>query len=146
MNPLSHHQREPMKRLRPLCAWMLCLAGTILFVSSVSAEIQNRVVAIVNNEVVTLHELNTRIRELTGIPPSELKRKSEEVYLEARRKVLDDLIDQKIALEKIKADGIKMVAVVFFPHLKDFYEKAGFKIVSGGLIDNEAKSGNNKQS
>ncbi|MBW1783748.1 MAG: peptidylprolyl isomerase [Deltaproteobacteria bacterium] len=91
-----------MKRLRPLCAWMLSLAGTILFVSSVSAEIQNRVVAIVNNEVVTLHELNSRIREITGIPPSELKRKSEDVYLEARRKVLDDLIDQKIALEKIK--------------------------------------------
>jgi len=81
---------------------MLSLAGTILFVSSVSAEIQNRVVAIVNNEVVTLHELNSRIREITGIPPSELKRKSEDVYLEARRKVLDDLIDQKIALEKIK--------------------------------------------
>ncbi len=91
-----------MKRLRPLFAWVLFFAGIIVSYSPVSGEIQNRVVAIVNDEVVTLYELNTKIKEFTGISPSELKKKSEETYLETRRKILDDLIDQKIALEKVK--------------------------------------------
>ena len=64
----------------------------------------------VNNEVVTLYELNTSIRELTGIPSTELKARSEKMYLETRRKVLDDLIDQKIALEKIKELEIKVTS------------------------------------
>ena len=85
-----------MKRLRLQCSFILLLAGSILvFCSSASGEIENRIVAVVNNEVVTLYELNTSIRELTGIPSTELKARSEKMYLETRRKVLDDLIDQK---------------------------------------------------
>lgn len=81
---------------------MVIFAVTLVFFSPVSAEIQNRVVAIVNNELITLYELNSKIRELTGLSSGELKEKSEEMYIETRRKVLDDLIDQKITLEKIK--------------------------------------------
>jgi len=99
-----------MKLLRTVFPWMVIFAATLVFFSpvSVSAEIQNRVVAIVNNELVTLYELNGRIRELTGLSSRELKEKSEEMYIETRRKVLNDLIDQKIALEKIKELEIKV--------------------------------------
>ncbi len=38
---------------------------------------------------------------------------------------------------QIKADGIKMVNVLFEPELTALYRKAGFSIISGGLIDNE---------
>ncbi|MFO7600415.1 MAG: peptidylprolyl isomerase [Candidatus Desulfacyla sp.] len=81
---------------------MVIFAVTLVFFAPVSAEIQNRVVAIVNNELITLYELNSKIRQLTGLSSGELKERSEETYIETRRKVLNDLIDQKIALEKIK--------------------------------------------
>lgn len=86
---------------------MMAFAATLLFFAPVSAEIQNRVVAIVNDQVITLHELDSKIRELTGLSPRELKEKSDEIYIETRRKILNDLIDQKIALEKIKELEIK---------------------------------------
>lgn len=45
-----------------------------------------------------------------------------------------------IVIERIKADQIKTVNVLFDePNLADLYRKAGFRIVSGGLIDNEAE-------
>lgn len=72
----------------------------------VYAEICNRIVAYVNDEVITLHELDERIKELTGITASDLQNQDKEAYLETRRKVLDLLIDEKIAQEKIKELGI----------------------------------------
>jgi peptidyl-prolyl cis-trans isomerase SurA len=89
---------------------MVVSAATLLCFSPASAEIQNRVVAIVNTELVTLHELERRIRELTGVSSEELKTKSEETYIETRRKVLNDLIDQKIAIDKIKELEIEVPA------------------------------------
>lgn len=38
---------------------------------------------------------------------------------------------------RLKADQIKTINVLFEPELTDFYIKAGFRIVQGGLIDNE---------
>jgi peptidyl-prolyl cis-trans isomerase SurA len=91
-----------MRPLRTIYSWLVFFVAILLFFPPVSAEIYNRVVAIVNNEVITLYELNGKIRELTGLSYKELKEKSEELYIETRRKVLNELIDQKIALEKIK--------------------------------------------
>lgn len=45
----------------------------------------------------------------------------------------------EIAIKKIKADRIKTINVLFEPELAGLYRKAGFKIVSGGMIDNEAE-------
>ena len=73
-----------------------------------NGEIYNRVVAIVNADVVTLYELNTRLTQMTGMAPDALKRKSESQYLEMRRKVLEMLIEEKIAIEKIKEMKIKV--------------------------------------
>ena len=77
----------------------------VLFISyhpTVFAEICNRLVAVVNNDVITLYELNQKIRELTGLKPADLKARDNETYLETRRKILDILIDEKIALKKIR--------------------------------------------
>jgi len=102
------NETEMMKSLYPLCKWMLALVAALSAVPPASAEIRNRLVAIVNDQVITLHELDTRVRELTGYTPDELKEKSEQTYIETRRRVLDDLIDQKIALQKIKELEIKV--------------------------------------
>ncbi len=87
---------------------MAWVALTLFLCGPVFAEIQNRVVAVVNSQVITLHELDNRIRELTGYTSQQLRERSQDVYLETRRKVLDDLIDQKIAQERIKELEIKV--------------------------------------
>ena len=100
-----------MKQLKTIASLILLFTGSIvLFHSSVSGEICNRVVAIVNDEVVTLYELDTMIQLLTGTPSAQLKNKSEEIYIKTRQKVLDDLVDQKIVLEKIKELKIEVTA------------------------------------
>jgi len=43
-----------------------------------------------------------------------------------------------MVIERIKSDGIKMVNVVFEPGFVGLYEKAGYIIMAGGVIDNEA--------
>jgi ribosomal protein S18 acetylase RimI-like enzyme len=43
-----------------------------------------------------------------------------------------------MAIERIKGDRIKMVNVLFDPELAEFYRRAGFTIIAGGIIDNEA--------
>lgn len=53
-----------------------------------------------------------------------------------RRGIGSKLLD--MVVKHIKSNGIKTVNVLFEQHLKEFYRKANFKIVSGGLIDNEA--------
>jgi peptidyl-prolyl cis-trans isomerase SurA len=76
----------------------------VLSFNPVSAEVEicNRVVAVVNDDVITLYELNEKIKEMTGIEPEDLRSRDEIKFLEARRKVLELLIDSKIAQEKIK--------------------------------------------
>ena len=73
-----------------------------------AAEICNRVVAIVNDDVITLYELNQKMKELTGAEPEDLRARDENKYLDARRKILEALIDDKIAREKIQELGIKV--------------------------------------
>lgn len=67
-----------------------------------AAEVCNRVVAVVNNDVITLYELNNRMREMTGVPAEELMQKNEAMYRDAQQKILELLIDEKIAQAKIK--------------------------------------------
>ncbi len=43
----------------------------------------------------------------------------------------------KMAIKRLKGDRIKTINVLFEPELTPLYQKAGFKIVSGGLIDTE---------
>jgi ribosomal protein S18 acetylase RimI-like enzyme len=41
-------------------------------------------------------------------------------------------------ITRVRSDGIKTLNVVFEPRLKEFYAKANFVIMAGGIIDNEA--------
>lgn len=40
-------------------------------------------------------------------------------------------------LDRLKSNRIKTINVLFESELAEFYRKAGFRIVSGGIIDNE---------
>ena len=78
------------------------------FSSSVSGEICNRVVALVNNDIITLYELNNKIRTLTGFKPVSLKTQDQNNFIQTRRKILDILIDEKLTKDKIQELGISV--------------------------------------
>jgi len=89
---------------------LLFLAAPAFFwyPSPAIAEPNNRVVAIVNDEVITLYELNGRMKELTGMDPAEMRLRDEKQYLEARRKILNNLIENKLTLQKILQLGVQV--------------------------------------
>jgi peptidyl-prolyl cis-trans isomerase SurA len=80
----------------------LILVTGLWFEPLFAAEVCNRVVAVVNNDVITLYELNSRIKEMTGTTPEELMQKNEAMYRDAEQKILEMLIDEKITQAKIK--------------------------------------------
>ncbi len=90
-----------MKGIRKCVIWVLSLGWLLLIPRVGYGEVCNRVVAVVNNDVITLFELNTRIKEMTGVDPEQMKAQDEKRYLEMRRRIIDLLIDEKLALGKI---------------------------------------------
>ena len=70
------------------------------------AEITNRIVARVNSDIITLHELNAAIKDLLGASAGDLRKKNEARFYEVRKAVLDNLINEKIAEQEIVKLGI----------------------------------------
>jgi peptidyl-prolyl cis-trans isomerase SurA len=97
-----------MNRISKTLAVLGLLYASIIPSRLLQAETCNRVVAIVNNEVITQYELEKRIREVTGFSPDALRAKEPQRFDETRRKVLDLMIDEKIAEEKVKELNIKI--------------------------------------
>ena len=97
-----------MKTFRSLGLFVLVAFVFVLGPHRLSAEVFNRVVAIVNDDVITLYELNQKIREVTGSAAEDLRDKDERRYLETRRKILEIMINEKCAEEKIRELGIKI--------------------------------------
>lgn len=77
-----------------------------LFTRHLSAQTFNRVVAIVNEDVITLHELNKKVREMTGSTPDDLRSRGKKTYLETRRRILEILINEKLTQAKVQELGI----------------------------------------
>ena len=72
------------------------------------SETSNRVVAIINDEVITLYELNKRIEEITGQRSEDIRAVDENRFHETRRQILELMINEKIAQEKIIELGIQV--------------------------------------
>ncbi len=85
----------------------LFLFVTILPVFS-SAEICNRIVAIVNGDIITLYELNKKVKQITGKDPDFLKKNDEEKYRKICKNILNRLIEDKLTEKKVKELGIKV--------------------------------------
>lgn len=78
------------------------LIAFLFVVPELSAETSNRIVARVNDDLITLHELNNEIEALTGKTFEELKSENEEESFKIRKAVLDRMITDKLAWEKVK--------------------------------------------
>ena len=97
-----------MNRIPNTLAVLFLLCVIVIPSRVLLAETCNRVVAVVNNEVITQYELEKKIREVTGFSADGLKTKEPQRFDETRRKVLDLMIDEKIAEEKVKELNIKV--------------------------------------
>ncbi|MEW6669708.1 MAG: SurA N-terminal domain-containing protein [Thermodesulfobacteriota bacterium] len=90
----------------------VCFLGSLVgfgLSPSARAEPLNRVVAVVNNEVITLHEVNKKIKEVTGSTPEDIMMKRGDRALPAvQRQVVELLIDERITDAKIRELGIKI--------------------------------------
>jgi peptidyl-prolyl cis-trans isomerase SurA len=89
----------------------VCLVSVFLLFRPAGTEARDcfdRVVAIVNNDIITLYELNTEFKQIAGVDPSELQKTDDQQYFRARWKVLDMLIDERIAAEKAKELDIRV--------------------------------------
>ena len=82
----------------------LCIAEGIFYAGLTYAKICNRIVAFVNDDIITLHELRNKIKEMTGVDPDTIK--DREKFLKIRHYVLQTLIDEKITHAKAKELGI----------------------------------------
>ena len=80
---------------RRIISWTVFFLFSGAALCQVQGETFNRVVAVVNDDVITLFELNKKIKELTGRNSKELRKMDEAAFLETRRKVIDYLIDDK---------------------------------------------------
>jgi peptidyl-prolyl cis-trans isomerase SurA len=97
--------RKGFKSIVPI---MLLLILFIVTPDHLWAEIANRIVAIVNSDIITLHELNTSIKRLTGLSTEALQLRDERNFYEVRRAVFDNLINEKITGQQIIKSGIKV--------------------------------------
>lgn len=97
-----------MRALRVFLSLKLLLVLFSVSPGLLLAEIANRIVAVVNSDIITLHELNTSIKRLTGLSVKLLQQRDQTNFYEVRRTVLDKLINEKIAKQEITRLGIKV--------------------------------------
>ncbi len=91
------------------CLILACLAVfAVISVPAVHAQNANRIVAFVNDDVITLYELHNKIREMTGYDVTLLRERNPRQYHDTRRMVLERLIEDRIAQNKIQEIGIQV--------------------------------------
>ncbi|MGB5991700.1 MAG: SurA N-terminal domain-containing protein [Desulfobacterales bacterium] len=87
-----------------------CMFGYPLIINARSAEIVDRIVAVVNDDVITLIELKGSLKPYTekirslGYPPE----KEQELLFKVRKDMLDRLINQKIEDQEIKRSKVEI--------------------------------------
>ncbi len=145
-----------------LCIWLVL---ALLIPSHFSAEVTDRIVATVNGDIVTLYELNTSIKNLTGMDARELREKDEENFHKVSRAVLNSMINELIAdqhanklgitvaekdveeaIERVKIDNeltqedliysLKKEGITF----EDYKERIKQEIEQARLVNHEIKS------
>ena len=97
-------------RLLPVSIWML-IALTVAFAGfagAQQAELVDRIVAVVNNDIITLYDLNRAFKpyeaniKALGYPPD----KERETLYQVRSDLLSQLIDSQLADQQIKLEQL----------------------------------------
>jgi len=88
-----------------------------------ASETLNRIVAIVNDDVVTQYELNQKIERATGSTTDDLKAADNERFLELRRQVLEMMVNEKCTQEKIRELEIEVTSDQIDAYIEDIKEQ-----------------------
>src|SRR5512138_785444 len=101
MSPSCMMYCLPSKRIFPAAVVSLLLAATLGTATTAGAELVNGIAAIVNDDIITIYELN---KEYTRILKEEEKKGavSQEASQKLRSDVLNSMIDKKLIAMKIK--------------------------------------------
>ncbi|MBW2712051.1 MAG: SurA N-terminal domain-containing protein, partial [Deltaproteobacteria bacterium] len=93
-----------------ICAVFFCVLGSPFVIQSQGAEIVDRIVAVVNDDIITLFELNQSIKpyedKIHALGYTEEKERR--MVFKVREGVLSQLIDRKIEDQQIKRSNIKI--------------------------------------
>ena len=119
--------------MRTLLISFFCVIALFGSTCNVSAEITNRLVAFINNDVITLYELEKKIGEMTGKTSDDIKAQDEQQYIEIRREILEELINEKVAQTKIQELGIKITEGEIDSYIEDI--KTANQFTQEELID-----------
>jgi len=125
-----------MRMLLRLFSCAMILFG---LTSHSAAEINNRIVAIVNDDVITLYDLEEKIEEMTGLSSDDIKAQNEERYIEIRRQIQEQLINEKIARKKALELGIQTTESEIDSYIENI--KAANQLTQEALIDQLAAEG-----
>lgn len=111
----------------------------LLLAQVVSAETGNRAVAFVNDDVITLYELNNRIEELTGKTSEELQSADEQQFFKTREEILDLIIEERMLKEKVKELEIEITAKDIDSYIE--YVKQNNKLTQEDLVEQLKREG-----
>lgn len=87
----------------------LILAGLVLIcgTGNTQAQLEDRIVAVVNNDVITLYELNRMVSAYVDrIAQSAGKEDREKIIAEARKVIVDRMVDDLLVEQEAKKQGI----------------------------------------
>ena len=84
-----------------------------------ASEILNRIVAIVNDDLVTLYELNQKIIQATGSTADDLKAENSEAFIDLRRKIIEMMVDEKCTQEQVKEQEIEVTSEQIDAYIED---------------------------
>ena len=87
--------------------YLAALAIILLLVTNVSAEVVSKVAAVVNDAIITTHQLETALQEaLAANPAAQSLDAAEKDKL--RRQLLDKLIEEELVAERVKQLRLKV--------------------------------------
>lgn len=97
-------------RVIACCLMIGCAIAVSLPAAETGAEVVDRIVAVVNDDIIRLSELNKRFEPVAEeIRSKDLSPKeAEEKLYEARSRILDDMINQILADQQIREAGIQV--------------------------------------
>ena len=111
MGKIIGGHKYPLIRLTVLVGCFFII-GIFIITEHLSAELVDRIVAVVNNDIISLRELN----QITKPYVERIKQNSysseqeQKMLLEIRRKILNQLIDEKLTDQELKKHNITVSA------------------------------------
>jgi len=100
-------KEKPMRRL-----WLLVLLGCLIAAPSLGADVINRVAAVVDNQVITLFEIetvaNAMIASAQQADPNATPAEREAAAIAIKQQVLQQMIEQKLIESEVKRLGIEV--------------------------------------